>query len=215
MPLQGNLASTKTARKLIRCLRDTVDQLLGKFLIKPITFEGIQRVEKSPYPIDTLREVLLNALVHRRYQSGVHVQIRVYPDRLVCWNDGPLPEEISMDELLGVHASHPRNPLIADACFKAGYIDTWGRGISKITEACQQTGLPDPSFEEAENGIRVTLFSASTPEATPEVGTKSALSRHQVEILRKCQTATAIGELMVIAKSRDRTKCSSHYWKPI
>ncbi|MDG2167500.1 MAG: hypothetical protein P8L44_06185, partial [Opitutales bacterium] len=42
----------------------------------------------------------------------------------VGWLDGLLPEEISMDELLGVHASHPRNPLFSDACFKAGYIDT-------------------------------------------------------------------------------------------
>lgn len=215
---------------LIRCLRDTVDQLLGKFLIKPITFEGIQRVEESPYPMDALREVLLNALVHRRYQSGVHVQIRVYPDRLVCWNDGPLPEEISMDELLGVHASHPRNPLIADACFKAGYIDTWGRGISKITEACQQAGLPDPRFEEAENGIRVTLFSAPTlqtiQEVTPQdgaklvlsrrqVGTKSGLSRDQVSILRKCFNPSGIRDLMDIAGRTNRTKFRDQVLKPL
>ena len=211
---------------LIRCLRDTVDQLLGKFLIKPITFKGIQRVEEPPYPIDALREVLLNALVHRRYQSGVHVQIRVYPDRLVCWNDGPLPEEISLDELLGVHASHPRNPLIADACFKAGYIDTWGRGISKITEACQQVGLPYPSFEEAENGIRVTLFSASTPKVTTQdgaklalsrdqVGTKSGLSWDQVSILRKCLNPSGIRDLMIIAGRTNRTKFRDQVLKPL
>ena len=200
---------------LIRCLRDTVDQLLGKFLMKPITFEGIQRVEEPLYPLDALREVLLNALVHRRYQSGVHVQIRVYRDRLVCWNDGPLPEEISMDELLGVHASHPRNPLIADACFKAGYIDSWGRGISKITEACQQAGLPYPRFEEAENGIRVTLFSASTPQVTPEVGTKSGLSRDLVSILRKCLNPSGIRDLMKIAGRTNWTKFRDQVLKPL
>jgi len=59
---------------LIHCLRETLNQLLGKFTIKPIRFEGIQRIEEPQYPIDALREMLLNAMVHRRYQSGVHVQ---------------------------------------------------------------------------------------------------------------------------------------------
>ena len=111
---------------LVHCLRETVQQLVAKFIIKPVRFEGLQRIEEPQYPIGALREVLLNAMVHRRYQSGVHVQIRVYADRLIVWNDGPLPVELTVEKLLGQHASYPRNPLIADACFKAGYIDTWG-----------------------------------------------------------------------------------------
>lgn len=137
---------------LIHCLREALSQILGKFTIKPIRFEGIQRIEEPQYPIDALREILLNAMVHRRYQSGVHVQIRVYAERIICWNDGPLPEELSLEQLLGFHSSYPRNPLIADACFKAGYIDSWGRGIEKVTEACRAAGLPKPHFEESQSG---------------------------------------------------------------
>lgn len=144
---------------LIYCLQETLSVLARKFLIKPIHFEGILRIEEDQYPLSALRETLLNALVHRRYQSGVHVQIRVYDDRLVIWNAGPLPEEITLETLLGQHASYPRNPLIADACFKAGYIDAWGRGIEKISSAFSEANLPAPKFEENSGGIRVTLTS--------------------------------------------------------
>ena len=66
-------------------------------------------------------------------------------------------------------SSIPRNPLIADVCFKAGYIDSWGRATRKITEACAGVGFPEPLIEDTEGGIRVTLFSKFTPEVTPEV----------------------------------------------
>jgi ATP-dependent DNA helicase RecG len=155
---------------VIHCLREAMQQILSKFTLKPIRFEGIQRIESPQYPIEALREILLNAMVHRRYQSGVHVQIRVYADRIICWNDGPLPHELSLEKLLGLHSSYPRNPLIADACFKAGYIDSWGRGIKKITEACFAADLPAPAFEEAEGGMRVTLFAQAQTDASSATG---------------------------------------------
>jgi len=62
-------------------------------------------------------------LVHKSYGSGIHIQCRVYDSRHTLWNEGKLPAEA----LLRPHASKPRNPLLAAACFKAGYIDAWGR----------------------------------------------------------------------------------------
>jgi predicted HTH transcriptional regulator len=53
--------------------------------------------------------------------------------------------------------SRPRNPLIADVCFKAGYIDSWGRGTIKIFEACENAGLPDATIASLDGGILVTL----------------------------------------------------------
>lgn len=50
-----------------------------------------------------------------------------------------------------------RNPLIADVCFKAGYIDSWGRGTLKIYEACKAAGLPEPEITGLDGGILVTL----------------------------------------------------------
>ena len=208
---------------LLHCLRETLALLNAKFLIKPVRFEGIQRVEEDLYPMAALREVLLNALVHRRYSSGVHTQIRVYDDKITFWNDGLLPEELSIAALLGQHASRPRNPLIAEVCFKAGYIDTWGRGIEKITQACQMAKLPAPHFEEADGGVRVTLFARSINTDTIHAvlastygdGTKLALSGHQVEILRKCMISKGIKDLMILTDRSDRTKFRNQVLRPL
>ena len=86
-------------------------------------------------------------------------------DHMTIWNEGPLPRTIPAEALTGPHASVPRNPLIADICFKAGYIDSWGRGIQKITDACTDAHLPNPKFEDAFGGVLVTL----TPQAAGEV----------------------------------------------
>ncbi len=63
---------------------------------------------------------------------GPHIQIEVYDDRICFWNDGLLPEDLTIEMLKKKHSSKPRNSIIADVCFKGGYIDAWGRGIEKI-----------------------------------------------------------------------------------
>lgn len=200
---------------LVVALQETIQQLSSKFLIKPIRFEGIQRIESLQYPIEALREILLNAMVHRRYQSGVHIQIRVYDDRLMVWNEGPLPATLSVESLFSTHSSFPRNPLIAETCFKAGYIDSWGRGIRKITEACSVEGLPDPLIEDVEGGVRVTMFGTKSGPSWDQAGTKLPLSQHQVEILRKCLESSNIGELMKLAERKDRTKFRHQVLNPL
>jgi ATP-dependent DNA helicase RecG len=74
--------------------------------------------------------MLLNALVHRNYMGSM-TQLRVMDDRIALWNAGTLPIELSIEKLFQLHKSIPRNPLIAEVCYRAGYIDSWGRGIKK------------------------------------------------------------------------------------
>jgi len=169
---------------LIQALPEVLEQLDHKFFVKTITFEGIQRIETPPYPKAALREVFLNAMVHRRYSSST-VQARIYDDHMTIWNEGPLPHTIPVETLTGPHASVPRNPLIADICFKAGYIDSWGRGIQKISDACTDARLPKPKFEEAFGGVLVTL----TPEVAPEV---TAQVTGQVEMRAKPLSGNAL-----------------------
>ncbi len=56
------------------------------------------------------------------------------------------------------HSSLPRNPIIADVCFKAGYIDTWGRGTLKIFNSCREAELPEPEIQPLDSGVLVTIF---------------------------------------------------------
>ena len=142
---------------VVGMLKEVLSQLDHKFLVRNVSFEGMYRVEKEEFPNIALRETLLNALVHRTYM-GAHVQMRVYDDRLTLWNEGMLPPGVTIDNLKKTHNSRPRNPLIASACFMAGYIDSWGRGIKKIVDSCLEAGLPEPEIIEMDGGIQVTLY---------------------------------------------------------
>lgn len=149
-PLEGNV---------VFLLEEVQNMLNYKFLTRPIDFEGMHRREEDEYPVAALREMLLNALVHKKYM-GAAIQIRVFDDRLSIWNEGTLPNGMTVESLKTEHNSKSPNPVLADACFKAGYIDTWGRGTLKIFKACKEAGLPEPRIIEKDGGIEVTLFKA-------------------------------------------------------
>ena len=104
---------------------------------------------------------------------GAPTQIRVYDDKIVFWNEGTLPQGLSIEELKGFHASQPRNILIADVCFKGGYIDSWGRGMLKIYNACKEAGLPEPEIKEFQTGLLVTLFGKGSEELRKGFGRTS------------------------------------------
>lgn len=139
-------------------LNERIPEMLNaKFFKNPIDFKGLQRFERDEYPVDAVREMILNALVHRNY-LGAQTQLRIDDQSLSIWNDGELPDGITEADLKRHHASKPRNPLIADVCFKAGYIDSWGRGTIRILEACEELDLPEPEMAEFQGGFKVTLY---------------------------------------------------------
>jgi ATP-dependent DNA helicase RecG len=142
---------------IIQVLDKVLRTLDYKFLIKNISFVGMNRVETLEYPVPALREMLLNALIHRNYM-GAPTQLRVYDNKLQLWNHGTLPVGITLDQLSKSHSSYPRNPILADACFLGGYIDSWGSGIMKIVNSCKAAGLPTPTLEEDMGGFMVKLF---------------------------------------------------------
>ncbi len=142
---------------LFHLLKEVLLQLNRKYFTKPINFEGLLRIEKGEYPVAALREMLLNALVHKSY-TGATIQIRMYDNKFSIWNEGTLPEGLTNEILRHQHPSRPRNPIIADVCFKGGYIDAWGRGTLKIISTCRDAELPEPELKEIHGGFSVTLF---------------------------------------------------------
>lgn len=83
------------------------------------------------------------------------IQISIYDDKMYGWNDGKFPDEIAKQDLFKKHYSKPYNPLIAQTFFKAGFIESWGRGFEKIRKECEEYGSPLPEVEIKNSGVMV------------------------------------------------------------
>jgi ATP-dependent DNA helicase RecG len=198
---------------LITLLPAVLNQLNRKFLTSPIDFEGMHRIEKGEYPVAAIREMLLNSLVHRNYM-GAPIQIHIYDDKISIWNEGFLPEGLTLEALKRSHSSRPRNPIIADVCFKGGYIDAWGRGTLKILDACKAAELPEPEMVERDGGFLITLFKERLTEdqlqklglnerqakALTYLKEKGKISNTEYQNLNKVSKATATRDLVELEK---------------
>jgi ATP-dependent DNA helicase RecG len=116
-----------------------------------------QREEVWDYPLDAVREAIINAIIHRDYSLPSLNEVRIYDDRLVVSSPGELPLGMSMERLLGPHGSVPRNKGLAKAFYDLGLIEQWGSGIDKIVTACKDAGLPAPGFTE-DYSFKVTFW---------------------------------------------------------
>jgi ATP-dependent DNA helicase RecG len=147
-----------------------LDLLVTKYLKAAISYDGLHRVETLPLPQSALREALLNAIVHKDYGSGNPIQISVYHNKLDIWNEGQLPEDWTIASLKAKHPSRPYNPDVANAFFRAGLIETWGRGTVKIVSDCKKAKVPVPDFEYELSGFSIKFtFPPSAVKKTATV----------------------------------------------
>lgn len=136
---------------------DKVMQVLrSRYLVSPVKYEGLRRIEPLEIPEDALREIVCNAVVHRDYR-GAFTQMRVWNDRIELWNSGEFPPEITAENLMATHESHPRNDLIAKVFYLAGFIESWGRGYEKIRDAFLMEELTVPTFEQVRGGVMANI----------------------------------------------------------
>ena len=109
------------------------------------------------YPMDAIRELVVNAIVHKDYSMRQEVAIYVYEDKLMVYSSGLLPEGVTLENLKGSHPSVKRNKRLAEAFYAMKYIEGWGQGIKKVLSACKENGNPEPEFSYMSNGLLVTL----------------------------------------------------------
>ena len=163
---------------LFKQVEDTLGVLRFKYLQSTILFEDIRRRDILEYPFEALREAIINAVVHRDYSGFSQIQIRVYPEKLVIMNEGGLPPEVSVDDLKRNHLSKPRNRLLAEIFYFAGYIESWGRGTLKMVEQCRNQGLPDPDFIDHHGTLSVIFYRDKWNEENLE---KMGLNERQIK----------------------------------
>ena len=141
---------------LIRMPDRVLDILDAKYLVRPIHYKGLRRVEPLEIPEKGLREIICNSIIHKQY-NGPDIQMRVYDDKIDLWNFGKLPEGYTFEQMFMPHRSMPRNKLIANAFYYAGLIEAWGRGFEIITEEFTKDGLAVPTFKEEFGGVTAII----------------------------------------------------------
>ena len=150
----------------------TLDLLYTKYTRALISYDDIYRVETFPVPRGAMREAVINAIIHRDYVTPTSIQIRVRDDRISIWNAAHLAPDWAAERLTREPASQPRNPHLANAFFRAGMIEAWGRGIRRIHEECRKAGNPAPVWKLDSGGTSLRLrfpFSEAWQAADREV----------------------------------------------
>jgi len=142
---------------LFNQLERTVEAI-KKHLNVRFEIKGIERRDVWDYPIEAIREAVINAIIHKDYLSTAEIQIKVYNDRIWMWNPGKLPEELNIEDLKKEHSSYPRNPLIANVFYLAGFIERWGSGTKRIVDLCKEQNLPEPDYKEEQGGFSVWFY---------------------------------------------------------
>lgn len=153
-----------------------------------ITEEGV-RADKLEYPIKAVREIILNALIHRDYSAHTDrspIRLIMYEDRLELENPGGLYGRITIDDL-GKASADTRNPYLAGAL--EIMIDTENRfsGIPTVISELKKAGMPTPVFIDRRGVFKVIFYKKALAQ-------NKDIDREQ-EILDYCVTPRSREEL--------------------
>lgn len=169
------------------------------FLMRHLPVEGIfqqhnfQRQDRPALPMLAVREALINALCHRDYTAGSSaVSIAIFDDRMEIWNAGNFPERLKIENIRNLKRSIPRNELIAEVLYVRGYVETWGTGISKMFDLCEEHKVPPPEFMHDNGGLLVVFKFKDQIGYTEIIRTRPMLNSRQEIILNYLRTSNGV-----------------------
>lgn len=154
--------------------RTLIDEgIVEKFVrtIEPFITEEASGVDKTfrrerqwLYPLEAVRETVLNALVHRDWTRPTDVEVTRYADRLEITSPGALPNTMTVEKMKAGRRT-PRNPIILEVMRDYGYVDARGMGVrTKVIPLTRRFTGSDPLFEAAEDFLKTTIPAGSVPE---------------------------------------------------
>ena len=189
---------------------DTAIQFIQKHLMVEFIITGNpQREEKYDYPLEAIREIVINMIVHRDYRDSGHSVIKIFDDRIEFFNPGKLYDDITIEKLnSNNYSSKTRNRAIARFFKEAGIIERYGSGINRIKAECEAHGVVEPLFEEFVHGFRVTLFKEKLSDQASDQASDQ-------DILMFCKEAKTSSEIMNLLKMKHKTYFRKNILKPL
>ncbi len=170
---------------LFKIIDESVEEILSKFWIQSIIKEN-KRIDISPFPRNVIRELIVNAVAHRNYAIESEVFIYIKENEIKIVNPGSFPPGTSPEDPKPV----PRNPLIYEILFQAGYVEKEGFGIKMVLETCKKIGIK-VKYEIKENFTSVTLSFPKNLSKTEE---------KILTLIREPMRAIEIAEILKLSK---------------
>ena len=176
-----NTFSERGEREEAGLIDDALEKIKSILLEKSrVSLKGAERIIAYPYPMESIRETIVNAVAHRDYTiSGIDIRVDIFPDRLEIESPGRLPNTITL-EAIRVGAKYYRNQILVQYLKETGFMDLHSLGIpNKILKLCTDYTGKEPKLEEFENSFKVTLY----PKEEKSIGNTEA------QILNLLQTS--------------------------
>lgn len=126
---------------------------------RPVPVSALQEVTKYNYPEWAIRELLMNAVMHRDYQSNTPTKLYVYANRLEITNPGGLYGNARPENFPSVNDY--RNPVLAEALKVLGYVNKYNRGISRVQQQLRDNGNGEALFDVD----KITVFRVSANDS--------------------------------------------------
>ena len=151
------------------------------------------------YPVEAIRELVVNAIVHMDYSMKQEIAIYVRPDCLEIASPGLLPKGITLDTIKTSHSSIKRNKKLAEAFYAMKYIEGWGQGINNVLNECKANNNPEPEFSYMSFNLLVKLRpKINKLQINPAELVLDDLDRQIIQTISEtplCNTAAIVGKL--------------------
>lgn len=185
---------------------------------RPVPIGMLQEKDVVNYPYLALRELLMNACMHRDYQSNMPIRLYQYEDRIEILNAGGLYGEARPENFPSVNDY--RNPIVAEALRVLKYVNMFNRGIERVKKLMHDNGNPEPMF----NVDKITAFEVIVRPtwslnliADEEKVTKSVTKQAGIinEILSFCLEPHSLAEIMEHVGLKHRSNTKQRYINPL
>ncbi|MDR2448583.1 MAG: putative DNA binding domain-containing protein [Prevotellaceae bacterium] len=162
---------------------EEVMAFIRKNIRKEIIITGEpQNTERWEYPLEAIRELVLNMIVHRDYTSSYDSIVKIFPGRIEFYNPGALPDNINVQQLIDdAYVSQPRNKLIAEMFKESGFIEKYGSGIKRVIGAFAEMKLPKPDFVAIPSGFKVVVYGKTDLKTDLKTDTVDVLILQSIE----------------------------------
>ena len=205
-------------------------QLAFQYVLEKINMgmqiKGIYRQDVYELPINSVRELIANAVAHRNYLEPGNIQVAILDDRLEVSSPGMLLNTVSIKKMIEGY-SRLRNPAIANAFAYMKIIEKWGTGIPRILRECKEYGLKKPELIDFDGDFRVNMYrreekskptqtttlttTQPTTHTTTQITTQTTikLTKNDHEILQVIQNNPALSQkeiAMELGWTVDRVK---------